>query len=66
NGIPEHEYADWIRTYSSQEFVPLAIQLETLVDRYVETKETAEPIYNYAMLCEYEFFQSAGEFTEEN
>lgn len=66
NGIPEHEYADWIRTYSSQEFVPLAIQLETLVDRYVETKETAEPIYNYAMLCEYEFFQSAGEFTDEN
>ncbi|MFB2937674.1 TenA family protein [Aerosakkonemataceae cyanobacterium BLCC-F154] len=66
NGIPKHQYSDWICTYSSPEFLPLATELETLVDRYVETKEIAEPIYHYAMLCEYEFFQSAWSFPEKN
>ncbi len=61
NGIPEHPYADWIRTYSSAEFEPLARQLESLLDRYGGAESVAHSTYRYAMLCERDFFQAAWE-----
>jgi len=64
-GIPEHQYSDWIRTYSSPEFTPLVTQLEQLIDQYTEMTETTESNYRYAMLCERDFFQAAWEFTPE-
>ncbi|MBD3882306.1 TenA family protein [Phormidium tenue FACHB-886] len=59
NGIPNHAYADWIRTYSSDEFEPLAVQLETLADRYAPSTEMTRSTYRYAMQCELDFFRAA-------
>ncbi len=59
NGIPNHQYADWIRTYSSADFQPLAQQLENLVDNYATVNAVVHSTYRYAMLCEYDFFQAA-------
>jgi thiaminase (transcriptional activator TenA) len=58
-GIPEHQYADWICTYASDEFQPLAQQLDTLVDRYAEDTEVVRSTYRYAMQCELDFFEAA-------
>lgn len=54
-----HQYADWIRTYSSAEFEQLAQQLETLAERYTSATPQVHSIYRYAMLCERDFFQAA-------
>ena len=54
-----HQYADWIRTYSSAEFEQLAQQLETLAERYTTATPQVHSIYRYAMLCERDFFQAA-------
>ncbi|MGC9525306.1 MAG: TenA family protein [Limnospira sp.] len=59
--IPKHSYSDWIETYSGEDFEELAQQLETLGDRYICDRAGAESIYNYAMLCERDFFQAAWE-----
>jgi thiaminase/transcriptional activator TenA len=61
NGIPEHQYGNWIRTYSSQEFRQLAQQLESLSDRYASNTPKVRETYRYAMLCERDFFQAAWE-----
>jgi thiaminase/transcriptional activator TenA len=61
NGIPEHQYTDWIKTYSSPEFEPLAQQLENLVERYSSATDLVHSTYRYAMLCERDFFQAAWE-----
>ena len=58
-GIPDHQYADWIRTYTSPEFIQLAQQLEDLAARYTSTTPLVHSTYRYAMLCEREFFQAA-------
>ena len=58
-GIPNHPYADWIRTYSSPEFEQLAQQLEILVDRYTSVTPLVHSTYRYAMLCERDFFEAA-------
>jgi thiaminase (transcriptional activator TenA) len=58
-GIPDHLYADWIRTYSSADFEPLAQTLEELVDRYATLTPVAQSTYRYAMLCERDFFEAA-------
>jgi thiaminase/transcriptional activator TenA len=58
-GIPDHQYANWIRTYSSPEFEPLAQQLESVVERYTSATPQVHSIYRYAMLCERDFFQAA-------
>ncbi|MCU0526554.1 MAG: TenA family protein [Elainella sp. Prado103] len=67
NGIPEHPYSDWIRTYSSDQFEPLAQQLADLADRY--TPDGDEPMhsivqatYRYAMQCELDFFEAAWQY----
>ena len=59
NGIPNHQYADWIRTYSSADFQPLTQQLENLVDNYAASNSVVNSIYRYAMFCERDFFQAA-------
>ena len=58
-GIPEHAYRDWIVTYSSDQFEPLAVQLETIVDTYAEDGEVVQSTYRYAMVCERNFFEAA-------
>ncbi|MEM6451349.1 MAG: TenA family protein [Cyanobacteria bacterium P01_D01_bin.105] len=60
-GIPEHQYKDWITTYSSDEFEPLARQLEAIVDEYSLDTPLTRSTYHYAMQCELDFFQSAWE-----
>ncbi len=59
SGDPTHDYQDWITTYSSDEFEPLAKQLEELVDRYSSDGAIARSTYRYAMVCERDFFQAA-------
>ncbi|MEH1937649.1 MAG: TenA family protein [Nostoc sp.] len=59
NGIPNHQYTDWIRTYSSVDFQPLTQQLESLVDNYATTSPVVHSTYRYAMFCERDFFQAA-------
>ncbi len=61
SGIPEHQYANWIRTYSDREFEQLAQKLESLTDQYTKMTASVKSIYRYAMLCERDFFQSAWE-----
>ncbi|MBE8965982.1 TenA family protein [Nostocales cyanobacterium LEGE 12452] len=63
NGIPNHQYADWIRTYSSADFQPLTQQLENLVDNYAATNSVVHSTYRYAMFCERDFFQAAWMFS---
>ena len=65
DGIPNHQYADWIRTYSGSDFQPLTEQLENLLDSYGNYSATVSSAYRYAMLCELEFFQAAWEVSEQ-
>jgi thiaminase/transcriptional activator TenA len=58
-GIPTHDYSDWIRTYSSDEFEPLAQQLADLAERYATLSPIVQSTYRYAMQCELDFFQAA-------
>ncbi|MCU0535439.1 MAG: TenA family protein [Hydrococcus sp. Prado102] len=60
-GIPDHQYADWIKTYSSQEFEELARLLDSLCDRYAISSELISETYRYALLCEEAFFNAAWE-----
>lgn len=57
--IPQHQYSDWIKTYSSPEFDQLASQLETLANRYLPLNANSEAIYRYALQCERDFFEMA-------
>ncbi|MBD1832853.1 TenA family protein [Cyanobacteria bacterium FACHB-472] len=59
--IKDHQYTNWIRTYSSEEFEQLAQKLENLADRYAATTASLKSTYRYAMLCERDFFQAAWE-----
>ena len=59
DGIPSHIYEKWIETYSSNEFEPLAQQLEALVDEHAADTKLARSTYRYAMICERDFFQAA-------
>ncbi|MFE1744292.1 TenA family protein [Coleofasciculus sp. H7-2] len=61
SGIKDHQYTNWIRTYSSEEFEQLAQKLESLADRYAATTASLKSTYRYAMLCERDFFQAAWE-----
>jgi thiaminase/transcriptional activator TenA len=57
-GVPRHDYADWIRTYSSPGFEAAATRLEGIVDR-LSGPEEAGPVYRHAMRCELLFFETA-------
>lgn len=61
NGIPDHQYSEWIRTYSHQDFEQLAQNLESLTNKYTKISTSVNSIYRYAMLCERDFFQAAWE-----
>lgn len=61
SGDPTHQYKDWISTYSSDEFEPLAKQLETIVDQHSPDTALTRSTYRYAMTCERDFFQAAWE-----
>ncbi len=61
NGIAEHGYSDWIRTYSDPALDELVAQLEALINRYTKPDALAHSTYRYAMLCERDFFQAAWE-----
>ncbi|OCQ95698.1 TenA family transcriptional regulator [Nostoc sp. MBR 210] len=62
HGIPHHQYADWIRTYSSADFQLLTQQLESLVDNYATNHALVHSTYRYAMLCERDFFAAAWDY----
>lgn len=59
NGIPSHAYQDWIKAYSSDEFEPLAKQLEAIVNEHSPDTRIVHSTYRYAMACERDFFQAA-------
>jgi thiaminase/transcriptional activator TenA len=60
-GTSTHAYTNWIETYSSPEFEPLAVQLAELADRYAKQTPIVQSTYRYAMQCELDFFQAAWE-----
>lgn len=60
-GVPTHHYGDWVKTYSSDEFEPLAIQLEALLEQYASDTPLVRATFRYAMCCERDFFQAAWE-----
>jgi thiaminase/transcriptional activator TenA len=62
--IPDHTYSEWICTYSSPEFEPLADQLAELANRYAAMTQIVKSTYRYAMQCERDFFQAAWEYAE--
>lgn len=57
--ILDHPYADWVRTYSSPEFEPLAEQLAQLANQYTKPTDLVRSTYRYAMQCELAFFEAA-------
>lgn len=61
DGVPDHQYGDWIRVYSSPAFEALASRLEDLLDRLAAPGEDVAAAYRYAMECELAFFQAAWE-----
>jgi len=54
----EHQYIEWIRTYSSPEFEARATQLESLLDRYAVETEAVHIAYRRAMTLEIAFFEA--------
>ncbi|CEJ47432.1 TenA family protein [Umezakia ovalisporum] len=58
DGIPDHQYAHWIQTYSGGDFQRLTQQLENLVERYATSSSRIHSIYRYAMFCEQDFFEA--------
>lgn len=58
-GVPDHEYSNWIDTYSAPEFEQLAQQLSALAERYTSVTTQVHSLYRYAMLCERDFFEAA-------
>ncbi|MGF1523089.1 MAG: TenA family protein [Leptolyngbyaceae cyanobacterium] len=65
-GMPTHRYADWVQTYSSDDFEPLARQLEAIVDQYSPDTALVQDTFRYAMLCERDFFEAAWEYVPES
>lgn len=59
DGIPQHQYAEWIRTYSHADFEQLAQKLEHLTNEYTQLTDLVKSHYRYAMLCERDFFEAA-------
>ena len=59
DGIPNHQYADWIRTYSHSDFEELVQKLEHLIERYSHLTDSIKSNYRYAMFCERDFFDAA-------
>jgi thiaminase/transcriptional activator TenA len=60
-GSPRHRYSQWINTYSSDDFEPLAQQLESIVNETGKDTDLIRSTYRYAMECELNFFAAAWE-----
>ncbi|MGF1569467.1 MAG: TenA family protein [Nodosilinea sp.] len=58
-GLPQHRYRSWIETYASDEFEPLAQQLEQFLDAQAVDTRLIRTTYRYAMECELNFFEAA-------
>ena len=56
---PRHPYRKWIETYSGGEFVQLANQLESALDRVGADAKAIRDAYRYALECELEFFSAS-------
>lgn len=52
-------YTNWIETYADPEFESLAVLLETLVDEHAISSPLIQSTYEYAMVCERDFFAAA-------
>jgi thiaminase (transcriptional activator TenA) len=52
-------YAEWIRTYASEEFEVLTATLERLLDRYAAPGQRVSEAYRRAMTLELAFFDAA-------
>jgi thiaminase/transcriptional activator TenA len=64
DGHGEHQYIEWIRTYSSPDFEALATQLESLLDRYAVDSDSVHVLYRRAMTLEVAFFEGQFETVE--
>lgn len=60
---PPHAYTAWIDTYSSDQFEPLAQQLEQIVNAHALGTDLTQRTYRYAMVCELNFFAAAWQIT---
>ena len=60
-GHVEHQYIEWIRTYSSPDFETLAARLESLLDRYATDTDAVHMAYRRAMTLEVAFFEAQSE-----
>jgi thiaminase/transcriptional activator TenA len=58
DGIPDHEYAAWIRTYSAKDFGGLADLLDSLLDRHATDGPEVRAAYAKAMGLELSFFDA--------
>jgi thiaminase/transcriptional activator TenA len=58
-GDSRHRYSEWVATYGSDEFEPLAQQLEAIVDETGHDDDLTYTTYRYAMACELNFFEAA-------
>ncbi len=56
-GQVDHQYMEWIRTYSSPDFEALAARLESLLDRYATDTDAVHISYRRAMTLEVAFFE---------
>ncbi len=64
DGIPDHAYADWIRTYSGRDFTELADLLDSLLDEHAKDTPSVRSAYTKAMELELGFFESFGSARE--
>ena len=58
-GIPNHQYREWIGTYSSTEFEALAASLEEALDRLASDTPSVHKAYAHAMRLELTFFDAS-------
>lgn len=61
DGIPDHAYGPWIRTYADESVGALVSRLEQLLEHYEAGTDAARAAYRYAMECELAFFEAAWE-----
>ena len=54
----DHQYREWIQTYSSPDFEALATRLESLLDHYASDTEAVHIAYRRAMTLEVAFFEA--------
>jgi len=59
DGVPEHTYADWIRTYDGEGFGRLVDRIESLLDSLAADTAEVRDAYRYALQCEIDFFTAA-------